>query len=583
MGIRSLVLYEHLLSDVADWLPVNVCSSLRNRDRCEPWPDIRKDQVAVVQLLSSILKKYTEGKPSEAANAKALAKFEESNEKCRLFRWPEASSLTTLETVAMGETKSWLWDFFFPVTQRYTFFQDQEILDRCDVGPGASRLATGDSFYHKLAASPLSTTSASLYRLYKAEASKYTLWRETDEIRSRAFGDFTLVEGSKLSFVVKSTEISRTICTEPLLNMWFQKGIGSLLEHWLERRAGIDLSTQPEKNRELARQGSIDGSFGTIDLSSASDSISLSMLRELLPADVMVWLELTRSKMTILPDGRKVPLHMVSSMGNAFTFPLQTILFVAIVMGAYRALSIPVRYPRGQRLGNFAVFGDDIIVAQKAYKLVSKLLEIFGFTVNLDKSFNEGPFRESCGSDYWSGSDVRGVYCQGLTSKHDVYSLINRLNVWSANHLIPLPNAIQYLMGLVRFIPVPPWESDTAGVKVPWELACHHSRLKRAKGTGSVLYERFTPRTRGLDLRNVGLAVKLNKRTIINRPGILLAAVSGRLRDGSVVERQRRVHFQRRVAVSPCWDWWDSRYSRLSSSGWRAWVTTFASLNLGKV
>lgn len=581
MGTRSLALFDCLLSDLGVWLPTLVPPGSENRSRIEPWPDISTDAVACIQLLNSILKKFQEEKSGDA-DEKALRKFLESNEKCRLFRWPDASSLTTLDTVAIGETKSLLWDFFFPVTQRYTFFQDQEILDRADVGPGASRSATGDSFYHKVAASPLTGTTRALLRLYKSEVRKFPLWLETEKIRSSHYEEFRVVAGNKLSFVAKTTEISRTICTEPLLNMWFQKGIGSLLEHWLERRWAISLATQPDKNRELARQGSIDGSFGTIDLSSASDSISLAMLQELLPADVMAWLELTRSPMTELPDGSKVALHMVSSMGNAFTFPLQTILFAAIVQGAYRALDIPVRFPRKQHLGNFAVFGDDIIVAQKAYGLVCRLLSYFGFTVNADKSFNEGPFRESCGSDYWSGTDVRGVYCQGLSSKHEVYSLINRLNVWSANHLIPLPCTIQYLAGLVRFIPVPPWETDTAGIKVPWELAYHH-RTKRSKNTGSVLYQRYVPRIKGFDLRNVGLAVKLNRRVIINRPGIVLAAVSGRLRDGSVVERQRRVHYQYRYAVSPCWDFWHPGHSRLTSDGWRAWVTTFAALNLGKV
>jgi len=323
------------------------------------------------------------------------------------------------------------------------------------------------------------------------------------------------------------------------------------------------------------------------------------MLRDVLPRLPLAWLCMARSEVTTLPDGSEVPLHMVSSMGNAFTFPLQTILFSCIVVGCYRALGIRPKFGRGDpnskgwyltpkdrnserfdTLGNFSVFGDDIIVCREAYDLVIRMLKYFGFQPNPEKSFADGPFRESCGQDYWSGYNVRGIYCQSLDSKHDTYSLINRLNDWAANHGVVLNHTMSWLFRQVRFIPVPPWESDVSGIKVPLDFA---GPLRRDRHTKSIIYLRYVPRQKELSLLNVDALARIPRGFYHNPPGILLSAVGGYVRNGSIVERQRQVRYTRRISISPCWDWWDPTHSRiLTSEGWRRWVTSSVWLHLGK-
>jgi hypothetical protein len=56
------------------------------------------------------------------------------------------------------------------------------------------------------------------------------------------------------------------------------------------------------------------------------------------------------------------------------------------------------------------VYGDDIIVPAASYELLTRVLKQLGFEVNLDKSFATGPFRESCGADYFLGSQVRPLF-----------------------------------------------------------------------------------------------------------------------------------------------------------------------------
>jgi hypothetical protein len=592
MGVCSHALFQNLVDDLAPTLPGYGLELFDKKARV-PYPGLSVKGVKSLSLLNSIFKKF-EDAPSAESDELALGKFLEANAKCASFSWPDTMSLTELDTLALGETKKSIHDFFFDDAGDY-WWTSEKMFAGMLPGPGASVLANGDSFYHKIGMSPLSTTSRGLFELYHSETSKYSLWQETEKIRSATYGDFTLVQGSKLSFVPKNTEISRTICTEPLLNMMFQKGIGSMLEFALERRFGLNLAYQADKNRELARIGSLDGHFGTIDLSSASDTISFRMLRDVLPKLPFAWLSATRSEFTQLPDRSWVPLHMVSSMGNGFTFPLQTILFSCIVVGCYRALGLPVSYGRGDpfkvdlnpiskrvtvnpsTLGNFSVFGDDIIVCREAYSLVMRMLGYFGFVPNYEKSFADGPFRESCGRDYWSGIDVRGVYCHSLKTKHDIYSLINRLNDWSCNSGIPLWRTLGTLLEKVRFIPVPPWESDVSGVRVPLAAA---GPLSRDFHTGCIIYKRYVTAFKGLSLLNVGALSKMPRKFFHNPPAIILSAVGGYIRDGLVVESQRRVRYTKRLSFSPSWDWWLPEHSRLTSAGWQAFLNNWPAWSL---
>jgi len=617
------VLYDCLQADLLDGVPGYDCL-LPKGGKVNFWPGISFTEVARLQLLKSILKKFRGKKTADADNL-ALQKFLESNAKCNRPNAIDVNGLTEIQAVAIGEAKKWIYDFWFDRSGEYLIDTDK-ILAGIGTGPGASIGAIGDSFYQKVACSRLTGTNSQLFSLYKRACSKFSLWSETEKIRSDHMGGFVAVDSNKLSYAAKYAEISRTICTEAMLNMLIQQGVGTAMEELLEAKCNIKLADQQVLNAELARIGSLTGEFGTIDLSSASDTISLGLVRELLPNYIAGWLSTCRSPNTLLPNGEKVQLHMVSSMGNAFTFPLQTILFSSVVQGCYRALGIapvnnstgPVRkdsddftslkdevrqrWELGRRPGNWGVFGDDIIVRREAYDLVVNLLERFGFTVNLDKSYNEGPFRESCGSDFWNGGNVRGVYCKRLDSSQDCYSLINRLNVWSANHGIPLPTTIRYLLGTtyleqtsrakartqaprkrrLEFLPVPPWESDTAGIKVPEVALIKHplrhqasKGLKDGKGRfredlqGSYVYARHMAKQKSLDLVDLESRPLRHNKGWNNPEGVILAAVGGYLRDGRIVERQRSVHYKKRLAIAPSWDYRNPSTSTLTKLGWQ--------------
>lgn len=215
----------------------------------------------------------------------------------------------------------------------------------------------------------------------------------------------------KVSFVPKDAKTHRVISTEPSLNVLAQKGIGSYIAQRLRTHARIDIRDQT-RNQNLARIGSIDGSLATIDLSSASDTISTELVYELLPVEWALYLDTLRSG-TVTLDGTVIRLEKFSTAGNGFTFPLETLIFYAISKACCGNNAV------------ISVYGDDIIIPSCDYRDVAYGLTICGFTINDKKSFHSGPFRESCGADYCSGINVRPVYQKQALTMLDVFRLRN--------------------------------------------------------------------------------------------------------------------------------------------------------------
>ncbi len=522
-----------------------------------PYPGMTERQFAMMSLRKSLMKKFVKDDSNLLADNKALELFLTNNSNCQSYIPTGDTQISSAEAIAIGEAKEFIYRFFYDSSEDFggvsmPILNLHSITDNFGFGPGASVGCKTEDFLSKVGSSSMAATDQSLHVLFMQAISEDRVWSDVESIRLLNRG-FDIVPGSRTSFVPKTAEISRTICTEPLVNMMFQKGIGTVITQRLKRSCGIDLRSQPDKNRILARLGSETGKFGTIDLSSASDSVSLGLVKEFFPPHVDSWLRKVRSPVTALPSGEQVELHMVSSMGNGFTFPLQTLFFCSLVYGAYRVLGIPFERPFRQSLGNFAVFGDDIIVVKEAYDLLTRLLCCCGFKVNVDKSFNEGLFRESCGCDYYYGYNVRGVYIQYLRDVCDSYSAINRLNRWSVRHGITLYHTVSYLRKGVRSLWIPFDESDTAGIMVPRRSA---GRLRSDPDTGALRYRCTVIQQKSVSVASAGDRPVRLEGWFNNHSAILLAALAGTLRSGKVVHRLHgRRSTRLKVASSSSWDW----------------------------
>lgn len=213
------------------------------------------------------------------------------------------------------------------------------------------------------------------------------------------------VPGNRVTFAPKTAKTHRSIAVEPHINSYFQLGLGRMIRKRLRRAASVNLDDQTI-NQRLAQLGSIDGSLATIDLTSASDTVSKELVRELLPEEWFSWLDKVRSKVGLFPDKKFHLYEKFSSMGNGFTFDLESLIFWAI--------SMSVAESRGYNPFWVNVMGDDIITPSGCYNRTVRVLALLGFVVNKQKSFGTGPFRESCGKDFWNGINVRPVYLKDI-------------------------------------------------------------------------------------------------------------------------------------------------------------------------
>jgi len=241
-----------------------------------------------------------------------------------------------------------------------------------------------------------------------AELHETTSWSCLES--KETFGSTTvIVTDDIVDFVPKNAKTHRSITKGGSLNLMCQLALGDHMTKRL-RSFGVDLKDQ-SRNQRLALEGSLCGNYATLDLSSASDTVSNEIVLNLLPIEWVLALDATRSSRAWL-EGELISLEKFSSMGNGFTFPLESLIFWAL-----SSCAAPD--------GFASVYGDDIIVSTISVPAVKRVLEVTGFTLNMTKSYWAGPFRESCGADYIRGIDIRPYYQKKLISPAELFCLHN--------------------------------------------------------------------------------------------------------------------------------------------------------------
>lgn len=238
---------------------------------------------------------------------------------------------------------------------------------------------------------------------------------------------FDVIPGNRFTTVPKNALTHRGICIEASINGHYQLGYGTLMRERL-RRAGLDLVKGQDKHQVMAKMASRDGSQATIDIKQASDTVAKELVRLLLPDDWHFALAELRAPVTEFGPLRgvhnrnTVVLEKFSSMGNGYTFELETTLFAAICGGVIRLMGGCPEYGK-----NVSVYGDDIIVDTVYAPNVLAALRFFGFEPNDRKTFVDGSFRESCGGDFFNGFEVPVVRMTEVPEEPaDWISLANR-------------------------------------------------------------------------------------------------------------------------------------------------------------
>lgn len=231
----------------------------------------------------------------------------------------------------------------------------------------------------------------------------------------------SIVPGNKLTCVPKNYKVHRMIAGEPTGSMYIQKGIHACLRSRL-RSVGIDLSNQ-KTNQDWAHFGSATGCVATVDMSMASDTVAKTVVEWFVPEDWFNLMNLVRSPVGQFASGEKVLYRKFSSMGNAFTFELETLLFWALATATCDVVGSDHRF--------VGVYGDDVIIPVRACDLFLLVLEECGFKPNAKKTCVQGRFRESCGKHYFRGEDVSPFYIKKpVKGLPELFLLVNNLERW---------------------------------------------------------------------------------------------------------------------------------------------------------
>lgn len=415
------------------------------------------------RLLASVIRKYqAESSEDKALRVEtAMKKFMAAESKCAITN----STLDTILLYSDGTPTQALYSLRNEIEQLLGSTVPDEITWKGRHGPGSDTATSASrcSVYVKYSEWPYGVTagarSAAIQLITSDErwfGALEASYREDLDIQPYElicwdwFWELVLREedGNRITTVPKDWSEDRPIAIEPRMNMYLQLGVDGYIRSRMRKCWHMNLSSQ-KKNQELAQEGSVRNDADTpvtVDLSSASDSVSLKLVELLLPPDWFDYLVSLRSPQGELPDGTILHYAKISSMGNGYTWTLESLVFAALARLAVRQTHERPNYD------TIAVYGDDIIVPQSSSLPLLHLLSACGFTVNIAKTFLNGDVRESCGTDWVYGQDVRPVHLKKRPESFpDLFCHYNLLLRWFQIRLGFFPAPIHELF--MQWIP----------------------------------------------------------------------------------------------------------------------------------
>lgn len=273
---------------------------------------------------------------------------------------------------------------------------------------------------------------------------------------------------ARLIAVPKTLKGPRLIASEPTSHQFLQQGLMKMLRESIAKHLGNCISfNNQSKSQDFARFASIDGSFATIDLSSASDRLSCWTVERVFSRR-RDWLEAlhavrTRSVLVDLVNIKdRLLLKKYANQGSAVTFSLQSLVYAIICLAA-------LHYEVGERVSISSirrlqkvirVFGDDLIIPSACCTSAFQLLTHLGLKVNMGKTHVRGHFRESCGGDYFKGVDVSPLYFTNLECGDSYPRISSWVDVSNNAYKRGLWRTARFMLETTkqsRYIPISHW------------------------------------------------------------------------------------------------------------------------------
>lgn len=274
---------------------------------------------------------------------------------------------------------------------------------------------------------------------------------------------------ARVCLVPKDFRGPRVICIEPKENQFAQQGLMDILYRLVSRCALTNRSIS-FLDTEESQRACFDYRFATIDLKDASDTINLVLARILLPRWVYKLVTRYRSRGVTTSDKQRMKTRCLATMGNATCFPLETLIFWALSLGALIVLrdNYPTRARKHLNL-DVRVFGDDIIVPLWGCDYVARTLEAAGLLVNTSKTCSFSLVRESCGEWVFAGEAIKIARFRSLdVTDHRSFcqwrDLRNDLSQKDAN----LPAMTEEILEMLKEYAALKMRSDKTFLKQRW-------------------------------------------------------------------------------------------------------------------
>lgn len=403
----DLTVYLSFLDELDDWILFQMSSSERFKGALPKGIKAPASAGIVLSLIRLICKRVSDGemldtealrlahqvccflskiqldRPDlvELANAEFISFEHDLSKRPRLRDNPEVSSiLDEMNALARTHLLDWTPDPFRP---RH--------------GPGATADVEVKCWYDKYLHMNSDARVAYLLNRYNLGTEvDYCPWVKPEKS----------TRTSRFIPVPKTWKKLRGISAEPVELQFYQQAVLRSLDRlfttskwWKDR---VDLHDQGKSGR-LALFGSLTNSIATIDLSAASDSVTLELVKEVFKGTpLLYWLLGTRCTFSIC-DEQVVRLAKFAPMGSACCFPVECIIFTL----AAQVASDRTRLDGLDNDPTIRVFGDDIVIDWYSADTLVEVLNQIGFKVNTRKSYLIGNFREACGVEAYRGTEVQ--------------------------------------------------------------------------------------------------------------------------------------------------------------------------------
>ena len=291
------------------------------------------------------------------------------------------------------------------------------------------------------------------------------------------------VTTDRLMFVHKNMEKLRSIGAQPTCSGMLQLGVHAVGVELLREKARIDLSDQGW-NQELARQGSLhwgsEDPYCTLDKSDASNLAARSLVRLFFPPAWGKFLTRLRTPSYEAPPemgGGTYDYEMYAGMGNGSTFFVETLIFWAATYATSEAPSVEEYVLKRE----YAVYGDDVVLRRRHAIRYMAFARFLGFRFNNKKTFLAGPFRESCGADYYEGKAVRPASLNSENDQATMLDLIGIHNTLADNKEFPLKGACRRIRALWKGSMYPVLPTDPQGNLGFRPIDCAHYDVVRGR------------------------------------------------------------------------------------------------------